>query len=243
MKKIFLLLTIASLFTSSCSNDEETMVEEISLETQNSYDDAAAQKFLNDNYLDQRGNIVPFNSSITTDDNETPLSGLNPVKLASGVIYISKNVPAGGKTIAAGDKIRWMVKSNTYVAIKEEEVIKFGSAQFFKNTVAGTGIPEADPAYFYVKTSVLNKFNTDNKTTKTRSFYEIEGLQEALRLFKSYEIPDSENYTLQGVIIVPSRAAFARDEHFPYATYAFDNRSFVFNFQVYKTDTRTSADD
>ncbi|MGZ5192746.1 MAG: hypothetical protein ACXWVV_02290, partial [Kaistella sp.] len=70
---------------------------------------------------------------------------------------------------------------------------------------------------------------------KLRSYYEIEGFQEAIKKFQAYDIPDDSNYNLQGVIIVPSRAAFARDAHFNYTGLAFRNRSFVFNFQIYKS--------
>lgn len=244
MKKIFLFLAIATLSVSSCRKDDTTTVEEVSLETQNAYDDQAAQQFLKDNYFDRRGNIVAFDSSITTDDNETPLSDLNPVKLPSGVIYIRRYVPTNGKAIASNDKIRWMLKATTYVAVKETSgAIKFLGEQFFRNTISSTGTPEVDPAYFYVKTSVLDKYNTDNNTTKTRSFFEMEGLKEGLSYFTSCEIPDSDNYNLQGIIIVPSRAAFARDDHFPHANYSLRNRNFVFNFQIYKASARTSAED
>jgi hypothetical protein len=41
---------------------------------------------------------------------------------------------------------------------------------------------------------------------------------------------------MQGVIIVPSRAAYARDNSIYGTVYA--NRSFVFNFQLYNTKTR-----
>ena len=244
MKKIFLFLAISSIAITSCRKDDSSSTSEVSIETQNSYDDEAAQKFLKDNYFDAKGNIVAFNSTITTDDNEIPLANLNPVKLPSGVIYLIRNTPSNGKTINATDKIRWMVKSNTYIGTKGTDgVIKFDSSQLFKNTISSTGTPEVDPSYFYVKKSVLDKYNEGLTTPKTRSFFEMEGLQEGLKYFQSYEIVDGENYNLQGVIIVPSRAAFARDEHYPYAIYSFRNRSFVFNFQVYKTDTRTTAED
>jgi hypothetical protein len=75
----------------------------VSIETQNSYDDAAITQFLKDNYFDARGNIVAFSSSITTDDNEKPLRKLQPTTLPSGVVYISRYVPANGKTIAFND--------------------------------------------------------------------------------------------------------------------------------------------
>ncbi len=217
---------------------------EVSLETQNTYDDEAIQKFLKDNYFDSRGNIVAFSSTSTTDDNEKPLSDYSPVKLNSGVIYISRYTPNNGKAIAATDKIRIMHNTQTYVAVKgSDNVVKFDSKYPFRTTIISSGTPEIDPAYYHVRTSVLNKYNTDNNTTKTRSFYEMEGFQEAIKNFQSCEIADDANYNLQGVIIVPSRAAYARDEHFAFSSFSFRNRTFVFNFQVYKTETRTSAED
>lgn len=242
MKKIFLFLAIASLAITSCRKDDDnTTTEEVSIETQNSYDDTAIKQFLKDNYFDAKGNIKAFSSTITTDDNEKPLTDYNPVTLNSGVVYIVRNVPANGKTIANNDMLRIMQVSNTYVAAKDTDgTIKFGSQYSFRNTVTSTGTPEVDPAYFYVKNSILT---SDTYKDKTRSYFEIEGFQEGLKYFKSYEIPDSDNYNMQGVIIVPSRAAFARDDHFAYSSYSFKNRSFVFSFQIYKTDTRPADKD
>ena len=107
MKKIFLFLAISSLAITSCRKDDDTSssTDSVSIETQNSYDDASAEQFLKDNYFDAKGNIVAFDSSVTTDDNETPLAKLNPIKLPSGVIYISRYVPTNGKNIAKTDKI------------------------------------------------------------------------------------------------------------------------------------------
>ena len=93
-------------------DDNNSTTEEVSIETQNTYDDEAIQKFLKDNYFDSRGNIVAFSSTSTTDDNEKPLSDYNPVKLNSGVIYISRYTPTNGKAIVATDKIKLM--HNTY---------------------------------------------------------------------------------------------------------------------------------
>lgn len=242
MKKIFLFLAVASLAMSSCRKDDETTTtEEVSIETQNSYDDAAIKQFLKDNYFDSRGNIIAFSSSITTDDKEKPLADYSPVTLPSGVVYISRYIPTNGKSIDAKDVLRLMHKTNTYVATKGDDgVIKFGSQYVFRNTVDITGTPETDPAYYYVKKSVLE---SDTYKEKTRSYFEMEGFQEALKQFKSCEVSDSENYNMQGVIIVPSRAAFARDDHFAYSSYAFRNRSFIFSFQIYKASTRGTNED
>lgn len=243
MKKIFLFLAVASLAVTSCRKDDDnsSTTTEVSIETQNSYDDAAIKQFLKDNYFDAKGNIKAFSSTITTDDNEIPLENYSPVTLPSGVVYILRNTPTNGKTIASNDILRIMQVSNTYVATKNTDgAIKFDSQYTFRNTVTSTGTPEVDPAYFYVKNSILT---SDTYKDKTRSYFEIEGLKEGLNYFKSYEIADSEDYNMQGVIIVPSRAAFARDDHFAYSSYSFRNRSFVFSFQIYKADTRTSDKD
>ncbi len=51
---------------------------------------------------------------------------------------------------------------------------------------------------------------------------------------------DSDNYNLQGIIIVPSRMAFARDDHYAYNGFIYRNRSFIFNFQLYNARERES---
>lgn len=254
MKKIFLFLAFTSLAITSCNKDDDTTsTDEVSIETQNTYDDQAIQKFLNDNYVDDRGNIVAFSDTDASYDNKPKLSSMNPVTLASGVVYIKFDgaQPTSGKVIEEKDKLRLMHNTVTYVATKGTDgVVKFNSQYPFKNTISGGYIDfqttnnGLGPYYYYVpKVNGLDKYNTDYSTTYTRSFFEIEGLREALQHFESFEISDSENYRLQGIIIIPSRAAFARDDHYPYANYSFRNRSFVFNFQVYKATTRPANED
>ena len=233
MKKTILFLALASIALVSCRKDDtEDTVEEVSIETQNSYDDQAAQKYLETHYLDAKGNIKELEDTDTTN---VKLADLDPVTLPSGVIYIIKEgaQPEPGDTIGSYDLIRLMGRSTNYVATKTDNVVSFTSGQTFRNTISGAGVPEVDPAYFYVKKSVLDNATTD--LAKQRSYYEIEGFQEALKKFKAYNIPDESNYNLQGVIIVPSRAAFARDSHFNYSGISFKDRSFIFNFQIYKT--------
>lgn len=233
MKKIFLGIAIATLALNSCRKDEgvET-VEEVSIETQNSYDDQAATAFLDTHYLDAKGNIKPY---VATDTVNVKLADLNPVKLPSGVIYVMRPgaQPTDGTPIGQYDIIRLMSNTTTYVATNTDNKIAFSSPSGFKNTIAGSGLPEVDPAYYYVKKSVLQ--NATSEIAKQRSFYEIEGFQEALKKFQAFNIADESSYNLQGVIIVPSRAAFARDSHYNYTGFSYRNRSFVFNFQVYKT--------
>ena len=236
MKKIFLYIALVSLSVVSCRDDENpNMVEEVSVGTQNSYDDEAAAKYLDTHYLDAKGNIKEF---VATDTVNVKLSDLNPVTLPSGVIYVVRPgaQPNPATPIGGTDVISLMGNITTYVASNTDNKVGYYSPFGFKNTIAGAGVPDLDPAYYYVKTSVLTKATA--AVAKERSYYEIEGFREALQKFGAYDLPDFENYNLQGVIIVPSRAAFARDPHFNYVGISLRNRSFIFNFQVYKSRAR-----
>ncbi len=235
MKKPLLYGLLAALTIISCRKDETEVVEEVSIETQNSYDDQAIQYYLENHYLDEKGNVLELASTDTT---HVKLSSLvpAPVTLPSGVTYVIRATaqPDPGTEIGTYDKIHLMSTTYSYVAADTDGKVYFQSPSIFTNTIGGSGIPEIDPAYYYVKKSVLEKATTD--AAKQRSYYEIEGFQEALKKFRAFDIPDESNYNLQGVIIVPSRAAFARDAHYNYTGIAFRNRSFIFNFQVYKTE-------
>lgn len=245
MKKIFLYILAGSLCFAACKKDDEveTFVEPEDISVRNSYDDQAIQKFMNDNYLDSQGNIKAFSSTDTSDDNEKKLSELNPVKLPSGVIYIVRTgaqPTSGGVTIDPFNndlnlktQIRAMIRTNYYLATNTDGNVAFSLAGSLDNTINGGGSPKTDPLYYYVKEKVWKDAG------KTRSYYEIEGFQEGLSHFLGFQnMSDGDPYNLQGVIIVPSRAAFARDAHYNYTNYSLKNTSFVFNFQIYKANPR-----
>lgn len=222
----------------SCRKDETiaTYKEPEDIATQNYYDNEAAKKFLTDNYLDVQGNIKAFDPNDPSDDNNTPLSNMNPqTDPNSGVIHIVRlnAQPNPGTIIGNTDVIRIMSKGLGYLAMDVDGVIKYSSPSAFVNNIQGNGVPSIDPMYYYVKNATMTA------SGKPRSYYEMEGFQEGIRKFLAFNIPDSNNYNLQGVIIVPSRAAFGRDEHYPYQNLNWRNRSFVFNFQVYKSSART----
>ncbi len=245
MKKIFLYVIAGSLCFSACKkdDDETSYVEPESISVQNTYDDDAIQRYLENYYFDAQGNVVAFSSTDTSDDNETKLADLNPVKLPSGVVYVKRvgaQPPASSeKTIGSTDAIKLMVSIKYCVA----DATSWVSNNTFANTMTGSGTPITDPIYYYVKNSVLSAATTD--IAKQRSYYEIEGFKEGLQKFKSFNnLPNEDIYNLQGIILVPSRAAFARDDNY-YSTlgYSFRNATFIFNFQVYNTEARTSSND
>lgn len=229
---------MGAVFFTSCKREEEdtTTKEVVDISTQNTYDDLAAQKYLTSNYFDSQGRIVVYSDTDTSDDNYPSLNTYSVTKLPSGVIIVMRPTaqPSPGKTINNQDVLRITSISRSVVAEKVNDVPVFTTFQDFVNTI-NTGVPEVDPFYFYAKNSLLNG--------KERSYYEIEGFQEGIKYFKSCEIPDVDNYNMQGVIIVPSRAAFGRDANFAdlnTTTLKFVDRSFIFNVQVYRTTTRTT---
>lgn len=252
MKKIFLYILAGSLCFSACKKDDEveTFVEPDDIAVRNSYDDQAIQKFMDENYLDSQGNIKAFSSTDTSDDNEKKLSELSPVKLSSGVIYIVRSgaQPSPGVTLdtnpesTSATQIRTMMRANYYLASENDGKVSFGSAGTLLNTINGSGSPVTDPMFYYVKKSIVNNTNNSD-AAKQRSYYEIEGLQEGLKYFTGYtNKADGDAYNLQGVIIVPSRAAFARNTHYNYTGYSLQNNCFVFNFEIYKANVRPTVD-
>ncbi len=238
MKKIFLYILAGSLCFSACKKDDEveTFVEPENIEVRNSYDEQAIQKFMDDNYLDTQGNIKAFSSSDTIDDHYKKLSELNPVKLPSGVIYIKREgaQPNPGVTINTDSKsetaslIKTMMRATYYRATDTDGNVSLTTGGSLINTIDLEASPVTDPTFYYAKKNIV----TDEKP---RSYYEIEGLQEGLKYFTGYNNLPNENLpNLQGVIIIPSKAAFARDANF----YGLQNACFVFNFQIYHTETR-----
>ena len=243
MKKIFLYILAGSLCFSACKKDDEveTFIEPENIEVRNSYDEQAIQKFMDNNYLDTQGNIKAFSSTDATDDNYKKLSELNPVKLPSGVIYIKRdgaqpNPGAAIDTNPVSDNaslIKIMIRATYYRATDLDGNVALTSAGFLDNTIDGEASPKIDPKYYYIKKSFLEAATAD--AAKQRSYYEIEGLQEGLKYFNGFQNLPNENLpNLQGVIIVPSKAAFARDANY----YNLQNATFVFNFQIYHTETR-----
>ncbi|MDR2204839.1 MAG: hypothetical protein LBE36_01580 [Flavobacteriaceae bacterium] len=237
MKKIFLYLFVGALAVSSCRKDDDIPAPEPEpeLQVQNSYDDSAAVNFLKEHYFDERGNIKTFSETDSLDDDNTRLFDLEHTTLPSGVIYIIRDSvqPDPGKTIAETDSLKIMMNAMSYIASKASDGRIIFSAGFsLANTITeGGGVPIVDPLYYYIRSEKLNEFNELNETDFERDFFEIEGFREGLLNFKSFDLPDDANYNLQGIIIVPSRAAYGRDENIYGNVYR--NRSFIFNFQLY----------
>lgn len=239
MKKIFILATALSLVGVACRQETTSTETEVDIATQNNLDDQAIQHFLNNHYLNDVGIVKQFSSTDTADDHYSKLSQLNPQKLDNGTYYIVREgaQPNLGTDITSNSVIRLMSRTVYYTAQNTSDGGKFGNANILQSGL-DTGNLDIDPMYFFTPQSKIDAYNASNSTSHGKSFFEIEGFSEALTKFKAFDKDDSELYNLQGVIIVPSRAAFARDAHYNYNNVSMRNKSFVFNFQVYKSTPR-----
>lgn len=244
MKKIWVCLLLTSLSLQNCREDNpySNKVKEVeNITEQNANDDKAIQKYLEDHYFTPQGEIKKFSSTDTSDDANKKLSELNPITLENGVVVILKEnaQPTNGKTIGDTDVLRIMHRSTTFLSNKNKDGnVEYISEDTFANTIDNLGTPQKDPYFYYVKKNILESGKTE--ASKKESYYVIEGFKEGLKKMKAHQnLPDSESYNLQGVILVPSRAAYARDEHY---LSVYRNRNFVFNLQVYSSETRTDAE-
>lgn len=241
MKKIIFVATAASLVMTSCRKDTVNKVAVVDIATQNTLDDQAIVNFLSSNYFDAKGNIQSVkNLDAATLANTKKLSDLSPVTLPSGVVYVVRPdaQPNPGKAIGSTDVIRLMTNSQSFLAVSSTNGGVFSNNAPFMSSFI-TGALQIDPKYYYASPQYVADYNAkSNAAAVTANYFMIEGLSEALTKFKSFDKADAEDYSMQGVILVPSRAAFARDTHYNYTGYTLTDKTFVFNFQVYKSSAR-----
>ncbi|MCL1663031.1 hypothetical protein M2T78_02120 [Elizabethkingia ursingii] len=255
MKKLLLGLLVASTVLNSCRKDDyynQNLIPNVDQATQNSYDDTAIKDYLDTRYFDERGKIKTFDDTNKPDDKNIKLSTLAKT-LPSGVIYVIRPnaQPVNGTDVKDKNVLQIMQVGFATRAIKgTDDKIQFtGSIPFF-NTVDQGGVPANDPLWFYAKKALIASEQkrldaaTPNNTVKvTSSYFEIEGFQEAIKLFKSFTNDVTANYNLQGLIIVPSRAAFAKDPHYNYVGASLNDYTFFFNFQLYGSKERTPSEE
>ena len=90
MKKILLYTCLIGLVATSCKKDDvaETYQEPADIAIQYSYDDQAIQKFLDNNYLDNNGNIKPVIANDTASANHPKLSAIPEKQVYNNIFFI-----------------------------------------------------------------------------------------------------------------------------------------------------------
>lgn len=212
----------------SCSNDDE-----VTQEDQNNLDNQAIANLLSDYYLDPvRGRVLPFDPDDEEDDAFPSLQSL-AVQDPSGYWYIiNPNVTPEGPQLTnnATDSILITYDLRQFRATTEAEN-GFGGLVAFRNTINTTGTPVWDPNFYF---SGLTEAQISE--TQRPEFFEIEGIVDGLTKFRATNSDFAEGFTFQGVIIVPSRLAFARDVNLQNVP---RDISFVLMFEVHKVVPRS----
>jgi len=248
MKKLVSILFVTIVVVSSCKNESNGTPEKyptLDYETQKEYDDSAIREYLNSHYFDEKGIVKVIQKE---DSTKTKLFDI-ATKLPSGVVYVLRPdaQPTDGIEVTDEKVLSMMIISSgtRAVWVKDKNTVDLVEKFSFFDTVNKGGNLLKDPKWHYVKKKDIeneqkriNK-NPNNKFTVTKDFFEIEGFKEGIKKFKSFNKDPKENYNLQGLIIVPSRAAFGKEPHFNYNGSYMNDCIFFFNFQLYKAEDRT----
>lgn len=240
MKKWGLTILALGIFFTACKNDDDAD-NELPIEEQNQVDDDAIVEYLKNHYFDsERGLIKEFSDTDST-DNDYPTLHSQGTKLPSGVWIVKRpGVTAEGPIADDNTKDSILISHETkifkasYKDLGENEK-PYGTPQVYATTINGSGTATWDPTFYYVNVPSLNL--NDNVNI---SHFVIEGFIEGLKYFNSTQTSGADIYNFQGVIIVPSRAAFSRD--FVYTSsglnYSYRDISFIFNFELHKVIDR-----
>ncbi|MDR1877608.1 MAG: hypothetical protein LBQ84_08300 [Flavobacteriaceae bacterium] len=219
IKKILLAGCIISLaFFSSCKSDDDE-VKTLSIEEQNAADDAAIINFLDNYYFDDLGKVTKFSDTVTSDDKD-PLSK-NAKKDPSGFWYVV-NAEA-----SAGDGENPDGENNILIhyTLKYFTATEGGNGYTYLYTASSSidniGVAQENP-FFYKK---------PENSTYDDNYYTIKGIVNGLKNFKPTGKGKNDPYDkLQGVIIVPSRLAYARNSNY----LGLADVTFILNFELYK---------
>jgi len=248
MRKLVHISLVAVLVVFSCKRDNNNDTPKgypiLDEQTQKEYDDSAIKEYLNSHYFDERGRVKAIPSG---DDSKEKLSNHAKV-LSSGVVYVIRPdaQPTNGIDVTDNKVLSMMLISHAARAVwlENKSSIGFIGDSNFANTINTGGDILRDPMWHYVKNKDIESEqerldkNPNNKIKITRNFFEIEGFKEAIKKFKSFDNSPDENYNLQGLIIVPSRAAFGKEPHYIYTDKSLNDHTFFFNFQLYKAEDR-----
>jgi major membrane immunogen (membrane-anchored lipoprotein) len=232
MKKYLAFILITSLVLTSCKKeDSPTIAPPIDISEQNSNDDAAIQNFLQDNTFTDNGKVVALTEDEKKAGLKKPLTAYKPTKLPSGVVYLHYYEPIANPLVNKTDALSLQYIANMYISRPVNNKVILSNNLEFSSTIMGTGVARQDPYFYYTSPSKI-------PAGITASYFEIEGLQEAMVNFRSCKLEPVDDYKLQGLIIVPSRAAYARDDHYKNYNVNWNDRTLVFNFQIYKAEAR-----
>ncbi len=226
MKLNWILPLFAILLFASCNKDDDNGPTELSIEEQNIQDDGSIQTFLREYHFDDLGRVVKIEEDDTA---AVPLSDI-AYELSNGVWYAKNNaVTAEGPKVTDIDhqKILLNYDFRIFSSGKDEEGnYTVNSYSSFFNTINTTGIPTWKVPFYRATQEQID--------ANGASYYEMPGFRQAIIYFNSTEKNIEDPYVFQGVIILPSRASYGRENN--YLGSGFRNLVSVINFELYQVE-------
>ncbi|MBO6212291.1 hypothetical protein [Algoriella sp.] len=250
IKKFFVTLIACSAFLVSCNNDDDN-VDNMPIESRNSLDDKAIEQFLNDYYFSPKnGKLTKFDDKDDSDNNYPSLKTLAKYDPAGYWYAQNPNHVGTGETITSNDstKVYLSYEMTTFKSTDDLSGENNSSKKYYGsmdignngatfNTADGSAL--ADPNFYYFMPT-----ETEAKNGVTRVNRELKYFTEGLKHFKTTDRAISDLYNFQGVIILPSRSAYARNKYYVSSTYGLSDLtyrdvSFIFNIELPKIEKRT----
>ncbi|TGN29670.1 hypothetical protein [Empedobacter tilapiae] len=249
IKKFFVTLIACSAVLVGCNNDDDNGVNKetkIPIEERNALDDEAIQQYLEDFYFNPKnGKLTKFDDIKDNEDDKYPSLKTFAKQDDLGIWYAENpNHKGTGKSIVSNDSssIYISYEMGTFLATDNKDYKrKYGSISTAGSINLGDGSAVQDPSfYYYIPTEKETKNGVERKHVELKNF------TEGLKHFKETERSINELYNFQGVIILPSRLAYGRNNVYGGSNIGISDRlqayrdmSYIFNFELPKIENRT----
>ncbi|MGV0925117.1 hypothetical protein [Empedobacter tilapiae] len=252
IKKFFVTLIACSTVLVGCNNDDDNGISKdtnIPIEERNALDNEAIQQYLEDFYFNPKnGKLTKFDTIKGNEDDDYPALKTFAKQDNLGIWYAENpNHKGTGKSIVSNDssKIYLNIETSSFLATNNSEYKRkyglIGTVLSWTSIDAGDGSSFLDPSfYYYIPTE------TEAKNGVQRKHIELKNFAEGLKHFKETERSINDLYKFQGVIILPSKLAYGRNDVYGGPTQGISNRfqayrdvSYIFNFELPKIENRT----
>ncbi|WP_353166318.1 hypothetical protein [Empedobacter brevis] len=246
IKKFFVTLIACSAVLVGCNNDDDNGVNKetkIPVEERNALDDEAIQQYLEDFYFNPKnGKLTKFDTIKGNEDDAYPALKTFAKQDNAGIWYAENPHHKGtGETIISNDSTSIYISYTmaTFLATNSTDYKrKYGAVSIGGSINSGDGSAIQDPTFYYYKPT-----ETETKNGVKREHVELKNFAEGLKHFKTTDRAVTDLYNFQGVIILPSRLAYARNKYYISGSgltdfSAYRDASFIFNFELPKIEKR-----
>jgi len=264
IKKFFVTFIASAAFLVSCNNDDNNIridaETKIPIAERNSLDDKAINQYLEDYYFSpgdtvngrviKSGVLTKFDTIKGNADDAYPSLKSLAKQDAAGIWYAENPYQKGsttGKTIKSIDESKITISYTAqYFLATNKTKLEDNPSQKPYGTIGtymsptyniGDGSAVNDPIFYrFIPTSA------EDKRGVKREHLELKYFAEGLKHFTSTDRSKEDIYSFQGVIILPSRLAFARNRYYTGNALsdrtAYRDASFIFNFELVDVEDR-----